>query len=105
MDLTPEQFLSEATALLDIVESAVTKLKDCNDGLEVKRHHPSTLSHTSTEMTSHVASTDDDYEDNDTKYSNHGGQLSIEIKSPVDFYWSGGAYLLTIHPYNSDLSG
>ena len=90
-NLSNTQFLSIANSLLDKVESAVTKLLDSNDGLEVTRYSPSTgPSH-------QYNSDDDDDEDHDPRNQAHGGQLSIQVQSSTDFFWGGGTYWLTIH--------
>ena len=90
-NLSNTQFLSIANSLLDKVESAVTKLKDSNDGLEVTRYSPSTG------PSQQYNSEDDDEEDDDPRNQEHGGQLSIQVQSSGDFFWGGGTYWLTIH--------
>lgn len=87
--LSSEKFLSVANGLLDKVESAVTKLKDCNDGLEITRYPPCTTDYTS--------STDED--------QRHGGRLSIHVDSSGDLYWGGGTYWLTILPDDNTDNG
>mmetsp|Transcript_25412 Transcript_25412/g.45898 ORF Transcript_25412/g.45898 Transcript_25412/m.45898 type:complete len:277 (-) Transcript_25412:306-1136(-) len=90
--LSSEQFLSASTSLLDRMESVITKLKDCNEGLEISRYPPSLPS-------SSTNSTDNDTDENENQQ--HGGQLSIQVESTGDLYWGGGTYLLTIHPDNN----
>jgi len=85
--ISSEQFLIVANSLLDKVESAMIKLMDCNDGLEVTRYPPSTTT---------SSSNDGDNDDN----QNHAGQLSIQIESSGDLYYGGGTYWLTILPNN-----
>lgn len=82
--LSSEQFRSASKSLLDKVESALTKLKDCNDGLEIIRSSKS-------------ADKDSDPDD-----QQHGGQLSIKVQSAGDLYWGGGTYLLTVHPNDAE---
>lgn len=94
--LSSDKFLSVASVLLDKVESAVTELKDCNDGLEITRYPPS--SGTTDYSTS---STDEDSEEP----QQHGGRLSIHVESSGDLYWGGGTYWLTILLDNNTDSG
>ena len=63
-DLSPQQFLSIANDLLDKVESAVLKLKDSNEGLEVLRH---------------PASSGDTSGAEDSEFRQHLGQLEIKV--------------------------
>lgn len=86
--MSSEQFLIVANSLLDKVESAMIKLMDCNDGLEVTRYPPST-----------TTSSSNDDGDNDEN-QNHAGQLSIQIESSGDLYYGGGTYWLTVLPNN-----
>jgi len=79
-DLSPEEFLAVSTRLLDRVQSAITQLKDCNDGLEVIRYPPSDLAGPNKHGMSHMAE-----------------QLSIQIKPSEDLFWGGGTYLLSVH--------
>mmetsp|Transcript_24352 Transcript_24352/g.51012 ORF Transcript_24352/g.51012 Transcript_24352/m.51012 type:complete len:282 (-) Transcript_24352:199-1044(-) len=95
--LSSEHFLSASMSLLDRVQSAVTKLKDCNDGLEIKRHPPSSSSDSSP---NHATPKPDNTESIDPTNQPHGGQLSYHVLSSGDLYWGGGTYLLTIHPDN-----
>ena len=85
--ISSEQFLIVANSLLDKVESAMIKLMDCNNGLEVTRYPPSTTAGSSS------------HGDNDDK-QHHAGQLSIQIESSGDLYYGGGTYWLTILPNN-----
>lgn len=94
--LSSEQFLSVSNSLLDKVESAITKLKDCNDGLEITRYPPSTTGSAGT-----TSSDTEDEEDENSKPQQHGGQLSIQVESSGDFFWGGGTYWLTINPDDS----
>lgn len=88
--LSPDQFLLVANSLLDQVQSAVAKLQDCNDGLEVTRHAPS-----SPAARDGGASIDDEESE---ESQTHGGRLAIQVESTGDLYWGGGTYWLTIHP-------
>jgi len=83
--LSSEQYLSVANSLLDRVESAVTELKDCNDGLEITRYPPTSSDSSSVSMG-----------DNEEEYRHHGGRLSIHVVSSGDLYWGGGTYWLTV---------
>lgn len=94
--LSPEQFLSVSKSLLDRVESAANALKSCNDGLEVTRHPPSSL--TSDASTDQYATNLDESDDSESTNRHHGGQLSFRVQSSGDLFWGGGTYLLTIHP-------
>ena len=81
--MSSEEFQAIANALLDRVESAVTKLKDCNDGIIVARHPAGTI-------------------DDDSNVMWHGGRLSIQVSPLGDLYWGGGTYWLTILPDDDD---
>jgi frataxin-like iron-binding protein CyaY len=85
--MSSEQFHAIASELLDRVEFAVTKLKDCNRGLEIKRYPAGTY---------HGG--DDDDDDDDGTTIKHGGRLSIRVLPMGDLYWGGGTYFLTIIP-------
>ena len=90
-----EQFESAANNLLDMVEGALVKLKDCNDRLEITRRPPTKL----------LPSPNDESSIDDTSTSTsqkHGGQLCITVQSSTDLYWGGGAYSLTIYPDDSN---
>ena len=87
--MSSEQFQAIANGLLDSVQSAVTKLKDCNRGIEITRH---------------PAGTSDTGDDGSTVTS-HGGRLSIQVLPSGDLYWGGGTYWLTIIPNDYDGSG
>jgi len=100
--LSLEQFLSASMSLLDRVESAVTKLKDCNDGLEITRHLPSSSSDSSP---NHATPNPENIESIEPTNQPHGGQLSFHVHSSGDLYWGGGTYLLTIQPDNDADSG
>jgi len=100
--LSSEQFLSASMSLLDRVESAVTKLKDCNDGLEITRHPPSSSSDSSP---NHATPNPDNTESIEPTNQPHGGQLSFHVQSSGDLFWGGGTYLLTIQPDNDADSG
>lgn len=93
--LSSEQFVSVSNSLLDRVESAVTELKDCNDGLEITRYPPASAS---------SGSMDDNEEedDGDLNYRQHGGRLSIQVESSGDLYWGGGTYWITVLPDNAE---
>lgn len=95
--MSMEEFKSAAKSLLDKVEEALVKLKDCNDQLEIVRHPPALSSSTS----SSKISTDDsilvDNGSTDGTTLQHGGKLSITVLSSADMYWGGGTYSLTIH--------
>ena len=86
--LSPDQFKSIANDLLDKVESSLRKLMDCNDGLEIKRHPPSSAS----------VDTDDS-----ESFRQHQGQLSITAPS-IGGPYDGGTYLLTIHSDENSIS-
>jgi len=96
-----EQFQSAANSLLDKVEVALVKLKDCNDQLEIVRHPPTSVS---SSLNPSTTTTDDSTlvgngattSDDDTILQ-HGGKLSITVLSSADLYWGGGTYSLTIH--------
>lgn len=98
--LSSEQFQDESIKLLDKVESAVTELKDSNEGLEITRYPPSTGS-----GNTDAPSTDDDDDESDPRFQQHGGQLSIQVQSSGDLYWGGGTYWLTINNASDDGSG
>jgi hypothetical protein len=87
--MSSEQFQAIANELLDRIESAVTKLKDCNHGIEITRYS---------------AGTSDTADDGST-VMRHGGRLSIQVLPSGDFYWGGGTYWLTIIPDDYDGSG
>ena len=87
--MSSEQFQAIANELLDRVESSVTKLKDCNNGIEITRH-PAGTSNT---------------RDDDSNVLRHGGRLSIQVSPLGDLYWGGGTYWLTILPDDYDGSG
>jgi hypothetical protein len=87
-ELSPDQFQSIAYDLLDKVESSLRKLLDCNDGLEIKRHPPS--------------STTVDTDDSES-FRQHQGQLSIIVPS-IGGPYDGGTYLLTIHSDENTIS-
>ena len=93
--LSSQQFHIEANLLLDKVESAMIKLLDCNNGLEIERHPPTSF------ISTDSASNDDDDDDDDDENNNqqpqeHSGQLSIQVESSGDLFWGGGTYWLTI---------
>ncbi len=103
-----EQFHAAANVLLDKVEVALTKLKVCNDRLEIVRHPPTAPLSSSTSNTTH-----DDHDsmviDNGTAVSDdtilqHGGKLVITVLSSADLYWGGGTYSVTIRPIDFDAS-
>ena len=103
--MSSEQFLVLSKSLLDRVESAVTKLKDCNDGLEITRYPPGATS-IITGSPGESEGGEDDEEDGSPRYQQqHGGQLSILVESTGDLYWGGGTYWLTILPDNSTSGG
>ena len=64
------------------------KLLDCNNGIEIERHPPSSF------ISTDSASNDDSYADDEN--NKHSGQLSIQVESSGDLYWGGGTYWLTI---------
>ena len=84
-DLSPQQFLFIANDLLDKVESAVMKLKDSNEGLEVIRH---------------PASSGDSSGADDSEFRQHLGQLEIKVPS-IEGPYDGGTYMLTINADNN----
>ena len=86
-ELSPDQFQSIANDLLDKVESSLRKLMDCNDGLEIKRHPPSSTGDT----------------DDSESFRQHQGQLSIIVPS-IGGPYDGGTYLLTIHSDENSIS-
>ena len=94
--ISMEQFESAANNLLDMVEGALVKLKDCNDRLEINRRPP----------TNSLPSPNDDSSIDDTTTTTtlqkHGGQLCITVQSSTDLYWGGGTYSLTIYPDDSN---
>ncbi|KAL7528060.1 hypothetical protein ACHAXR_004016 [Thalassiosira sp. AJA248-18] len=101
--LTAEQFLSASQVLLDKVESAVAKLKDCNDGLIITRYPPSSSASTESTNNGTPYNTDEEDDDSDPNYhQQHGGQLSIQVESSGDVYWGGGTYWLIIEPGSND---
>lgn len=100
--LTTEQFLIIANELLDKVEVAVTKLKDCNKGIEIIRHPRGTISDNSTTTTTN--SNDDDNKNPTSTIIRHDGRLSIQVMSTGDLFYGGGTYWLTIHT-DYDASG
>lgn len=93
--LSEEQFVVVANSLLDKVESAMIKLVDCNDGLEITRYPLSSSEESSTDLLN------GDEEDVDSE--KHAGKLSIQIESSGDMFWGGGTYWLTILPESSGL--
>jgi len=96
--LSEEQFKITANGLLDKVESAMIKLVDCNDGLEITRYPPSS----SDESSTRDYSGDEEEEDDDSE-EEHLGKLSIQIESSGDMFWGGGTYWLTILPESRGL--
>ena len=84
-DLSPHQFLSIANDLLVKVESAVLKLKNSNEGLEVIRH---------------PASSADTSNADDSDFRQHLGQLEITVPS-IEGPYDGGTYLLTVNADNN----
>ncbi|KAL9180384.1 hypothetical protein ACHAXT_008354 [Thalassiosira profunda] len=98
--LSTEQFLSASAELLDRVESSLSKLQDCNEGLEITRYPPSQM-----EDVSAGSNDADGDEEEDPQSQPHGGQLSIQVQSTEDLYWGGGTYWLTIHPGSDGESG
>jgi hypothetical protein len=102
--LSTEQFLLIANELLDKVETAVTKLKDCNNGIEIVRYPRGTISDNTTPTTT-TDGNDDDNENNPTStIIRHDGRLSIQIMSTGDLFYGGGTYWLTIHTDYDDAS-
>jgi hypothetical protein len=97
--LSSEQFLTVSTRLLDRVESAITKLKDCNDGLEVTRIAPSYSNNHD------MSNETEKHENSEQSDEQHQGQLSIQIKPAGDLFWGGGTYLLTVHLDNNKSGG
>jgi hypothetical protein len=87
--MSSEQFQAVANGLLDKVESAVTKLKDCNHGIKITRHPAGIY----------------DNSDEGNTVMKHGGRLSIQVLPSGDLFWGGGTYCLTIVPDNYDGSG
>lgn len=85
-DLSPQQFLSIANDLLDKVESAVLKLKNNNEGLEIIRHPAS--------------SSGDASDADDSEFRQHLGQLEIKVPS-IEGPYDGGTYMLTINADNN----
>jgi hypothetical protein len=85
-ELSPQEFLSIANDLLDKVESSLLKLKNCNEGLEITRHPPS--------------SSGDRSDEDGSEFRQHQGQLSIKIPS-IEGPYDGGTYLLTINEDNN----
>jgi hypothetical protein len=105
--LSTEQFLTIANELLDKVETAVTKLKDCNNGIEIVRYPRGTISdNTPTPTTTTADSNDDDNDSNNPTSTiiRHDGRLSIQIMSTGDLFYGGGTYWLTIHTDYDDAS-
>ena len=95
--LSSQQFHIEANLLLDKVESAMIKLLDYNNGLEIERHPPTSfISTDSASNDDSDADADDDDENNNQQPQEHSGQLSIQVESSGDLYWGGGTYWLTI---------
>jgi len=92
--LSEEQFILVANSLLDKVESAMIKLVDCNDGLEITRYPPTS---------SEESSTDHNVDEEDDESEVHLGKLSIQIESSGDMFWGGGTYWLIILPESSGL--
>ena len=100
--LSTEQFLIVANELLNKVEVAVTKLKDCNEGIEIIRYPRGTISDdttaTAAAATTAYSNVDDDDDENTTStIIRHDGRLSIQIMSTGDLFYGGGTYWLTIH--------
>jgi hypothetical protein len=85
--MSSERFHSIASELLDRVESAVAKLKDCNRGLEIERY---------------PAGSSGGDNDDDSTMIKHGGRLSIRVLPSEDLFWGGGTYCLTIIPDDHD---
>jgi hypothetical protein len=85
--MSPEAFHAISNELLDRIESAVTKLKVCNRGLEITRHPAGAY---------HGGGNDDG--DGGGTMIRHGGRLSIRVLPVGDLYWGGGTYFLTIIP-------
>jgi hypothetical protein len=106
MLLSTEQFLIVANELLDKVEVAVTKLKDCNEGIEIIRYPRGTISDdttTTAAATTAYSNVDDDNENTTSTIIRHDGRLSIQIMSTGDLFYGGGTYWLTIHAdYDDD---
>mmetsp|Transcript_18609 Transcript_18609/g.39954 ORF Transcript_18609/g.39954 Transcript_18609/m.39954 type:complete len:252 (+) Transcript_18609:141-896(+) len=90
--LSSEKFLSVSRTLLDRVESAITELKDCNDGLEIARYPPSSPD---------LPPDEAEIKSSEPPTQQHEGQLSFQVQSSEDFFWGGGTYLLTIQPRNA----
>ena len=95
--LSTEQFLIVANEFLDKVEVAVTKLKDCNEGIEIIRYPRGTISDDTTAATADSNVEDDDDENPTSTIIRHDGRLSIQIMSTGDLFYGGGTYWLTIH--------
>ena len=106
--MSMEYFHTAANNLLDKVEIALTKLKVCNDRLDIVRHPPTTPLSSSSSSSS-TTNNDSRLIDNGTAVSDdavlqHGGKLVITVLSSADLYWGGGTYSLTIHPDDFDTS-